>query len=166
MLSLDPDEELKLVENDAIVAIFSLTSPKTIIETPTKGYVVSLSDNNKNRRDMSTKFNDQDKEFDNNRLPNLDSNTVNRNPQLNQKLANKEYVDVELNKNSMLKLNQTKQIYLEISVANDERKLRKNDRKEITDTAITETGNSGALILPLWKIECKDKIMLEKHQIF
>ena len=44
----------------------------------TKSYVDSLSGNDRNRRDMSTVSNDQDNEFDNIRLTNLDSITVNR----------------------------------------------------------------------------------------
>ena len=54
---------------------FILTSPKTIIELPTKSYVDSLHESNRNRRDLSSVFNDQDNEFDNNKLTNLDSVT-------------------------------------------------------------------------------------------
>ena len=43
-------------------------------------YVDNLHEINRNRRDLSSVLNDQDKEFDNNKLTNLDSITVNRNP--------------------------------------------------------------------------------------
>ena len=51
-----------------------------MIKLPTKSYVDSLHDSSRNRRDLSTVFNDQDKEFDKYKLPNLDSVTVDRNP--------------------------------------------------------------------------------------
>ena len=85
MLRLDPDEKLNLDEQDSIVLNSTLTSPKTIIELPTKNYVDSLHENSRKRR----VFNDQDTEFDNNNLSNLDSVTVNRNPNLDDELANK-----------------------------------------------------------------------------
>ena len=39
LLRLDPDEKLKLDEQDSIFLNSTLTSPKTIIEIPTKNYV-------------------------------------------------------------------------------------------------------------------------------
>ena len=80
LLRLDPDEKLKLAEEDSIVLNSYLTSPKTVIELPTKSYVDSLHEINRNRRDLSSVFNDQDNEFDNNKLTNLDSVTVKINP--------------------------------------------------------------------------------------
>ena len=44
----------------------------TIIEITTKPYVDSLHENNRNRRDLSSVFNDQDNEFDNYKLNSLD----------------------------------------------------------------------------------------------
>ena len=76
LLRLYPSEELKLDEQDSIVLNYALTSPKTIIELPTKSYVDSLHESSRNRRDLSSVFNDQDNEFDNNKLTNLDSITV------------------------------------------------------------------------------------------
>ena len=79
MLRLDPVEKLKLDEQASIVLNSTLTLPKTIIELPTKSYVDSLHESSRNRRDLSV-FNDQDNEFDNNKLTNLDSVVVKRNP--------------------------------------------------------------------------------------
>ena len=62
---------------------------------------------NRNKRDLSSVFNDQDNEFDNNKLTNLDSVTVNRNPNLDNELASKKYIDDELDKNTVLRFNQT-----------------------------------------------------------
>ena len=67
-------------------------TPKFHVENVIKG-IVSYFDNlheiNRNRRDLSSVFIDQDNEFDNNKLTNLDSVTVNRNPNLDKELANK-----------------------------------------------------------------------------
>ena len=43
-------------------------------------YVDNLHEINRNRRDLSSVFNDQVNELDNNKLTNLDSITVNRDP--------------------------------------------------------------------------------------
>ena len=47
---------------------------------PTKPYVDSLHESKRNRLDLSSVFKNQDNESDNNKLTNLDSFTVNRNP--------------------------------------------------------------------------------------
>ena len=44
------------------------------------GYVNGLHESTRNKRDLSSVFNDQDNEFDNNKLTNLDSITVKRSP--------------------------------------------------------------------------------------
>ena len=51
LLRLDPDEKLKLDEQDSIVLNSSLTLPNTIIEIPTNFYVDSLHESSRNRRD-------------------------------------------------------------------------------------------------------------------
>ena len=157
---LDPDEKL---EQDSIILNSTLTSPKTIIELPTKNYVdnkfndpsiikntdhvdfndkflnningigvnemptwgnevtpklyvdnvikdiVSYIDNlheiNRNKRDLSSVFKDQDNEFDNNKLTNIDSVTVNREPTSDNELANKKYVDESLGGGNILRFN-------------------------------------------------------------
>ena len=65
MLGLALDEKLKLDEQDSIILDFKLTPPKTILEIPTKAHVDSVIENGRNRRDMSTVFNDQYNEFEN-----------------------------------------------------------------------------------------------------
>ena len=73
-------------------------------------------------------FNDQDIEFDNNKLTNLDSITVNRSPILDIELANKNYIDDEKEKNTVPRFNQTLQNYLKLSVGNDTYNLTKSGR--------------------------------------
>ena len=66
LLRLDPDEKSKLDEQDSLIPNSTLTTPKTIKEIPTKSYVDSLHEINRNRRVLSSVFNDQDNDFDNN----------------------------------------------------------------------------------------------------
>ena len=119
MLGLDPEEKLKLDEQVSIIPNSTLTSPKTIIELPTKSYVNSLHEINRNRRDLSSVFNDQDNEFDDKKLTNLDSIAVNRDPSSDNELANKKSFDDSMREGTLLRINQTLENYLKISVAND-----------------------------------------------
>ena len=80
ILRLDPYEKLELDKQGSIIVNSTSTSPKTIIELLTKSCVDSLHKLSRNRRDLRTVFNDQDDEFDNDNLTNLDSITVIRNP--------------------------------------------------------------------------------------
>ena len=93
LLRLDPDQMLKLDEQDSIILSFALTTPRTIIELPTKSYVDSLHESSRSRRDLSSVFNDQYNKIDNKKLTNLGSVTVNRNPRSDVELANKKYVE-------------------------------------------------------------------------
>ena len=76
IIIVNPDEKLKLGDKDSVFIISTLTSPKTIIELPTKSYVDSFHEINRIRRDVSSVFNDQDNEFDKIKLTNLDSVTI------------------------------------------------------------------------------------------
>ena len=104
MLRLDPDEKLNLDEQDSIILNSYLTLSKTVIEIPTLNYVDSLHESSRNRRDLPSVFNDQDNEFDNNKLTKLDSITVNRNPNVNNELANEKYITMNYMKTLFLDL--------------------------------------------------------------
>ena len=119
LLRLDPDEKLKLDEKDSIILNSTLTSTKTIIELPTKSYVVSLHEINRFRRDLSSAFNDQDNEFDNNRLTDLNSNTADRDPSSDNELANNKDVDDSMGQGNVHRFNQTPENYLKVSVGKD-----------------------------------------------
>ena len=56
---------------------------------------------NRNRRDLSSVFSDQDNEFDNIKLTNLDSVTVKGNPSSDNEVSNKKYVDVSIAEGTM-----------------------------------------------------------------
>ena len=64
-------EKLKLDETNSPLLTSNLTSPKTIIEIPTKPYVDTLHESNRNRRDVSSVYNDHGKEFNNNKILNF-----------------------------------------------------------------------------------------------
>ena len=128
LLRSDPEEKLKLDEQGSLVLNSTLTSTKTIIELPTKSYVDSLHEINRNRRDLSSVFNDQDNEIDKNELTNLDSITVNRNPNLDNELAIKIYIDHSIGEGTIVRFNQTLQNYLKVSVENDTYNLTKYDK--------------------------------------
>ena len=134
-----------------------MTSPQTIIELPTKSYVDSLHESSRNRRDLSSVFIDQDNEFDNNKLPNLGSITVNRNPNLDNELANKKYIDDELDKNTVFRFNQTLENYLKVSVGNDTYNLTEYDKIQIRDTTNIKYPNTRGYLLQNCVKKCNDK---------
>ena len=212
LLRLDPDE--KLVQ-DTIILNSTLSTPKTILEIPTKNYVdnkfndpsiikntkhadfnnkfldnvrmitinelpkwpneltpkvyvdnalsdvISYIDNlheiNRDRRDLSSVFNDQDNEFDNNKLTNFDSITVNRDPNLDNELSNKKYVDDSIAEGTIVRFNQTLQNYLKVSVGNDTYNLTKYNKIQITDTTEMRYPNIGSDLLQKWNIKCNNK---------
>ena len=220
LLKLDPDEKLK---QDSIILNAILTSPKTIIELPTKNYVdikfndpsiikntdhvdfndkkldnigwvkvnkmpaieedltpkvyvdntisniISYVDNlheiNRKRRDLSYVFNDQDNEFDNIKLTNLDSITVSRDPSYDNELANKKNIDDSI-EGTVVRFNQTLENYLRVSVGNDRYNLTEYDKIQITDTTIIKYPNTGGYLLQNWAIKCNDKNNNGKIQNF
>ena len=138
LLRLDPTEKVELDKQDSIVLDFKLTSPKTIIEIPTKSNVDSLHESSRNGRHLSSVFNDQGNEVDNNILTNLDSVTVNRDPSLDNELSTKKHIDIELDKNTIVRFSQTLQNYLKKSVGSDTYNFTKYDKIQITDTTMVK----------------------------
>ena len=138
LLSLDLDGTLKPNKKDSIILISTLTSPRTIIEIPTKAYNDRLHDENEiKRRDLGLSFcveevdlvkNNQDIDLKDKKLTDLDSITVKRNPSLNNELSNKKYIDDESDKKVILRFIQTLSKYLKISVGNDTYNLTKSDK--------------------------------------
>ena len=144
-----------LHNQEPIVLNSTSTSPKTIIELPTKSYVDSLHESSRNRRDVSSVFNDQDNEFDDNQSTNLDSVSVNRNPTSDNELANKKFVDDSIEEGTIVTFNQTLENYLKIRVGNDTYILTIHHQIQITDTTFIKPGN-GAYLLPRWTVICND----------
>ena len=136
-------------------------------EVITKAYVDQFhQDYERSRRDVGLDFydessdlvkNNQDNDLNDNKLLNLDSITNNRNPCLDNEVANKKYIDDSMEESTILRFNQTLENYLKISVGNDTYNLTKNNKIQLTDTTVMKAGNSGAYLLPYWKILCNDK---------
>ena len=101
--------------------------------------------------------NNQDNNLNDNKLTNIDSITVNRNPTSDNELSNKKYIDDEIDKNTIVRFNQTLQNYLKVSVRNNTYNLTKFDKIQITDTTILKAGNTGANLLQNWNIICNDR---------
>ena len=166
LLRLDPKGKIHHGKLDSIFVNSSVTSPRTIIELPTKSYVDSLHEINRDRRDLSSVFNDQDNEFDNNKLTNLDSITVNRDPNLDNELSNKKYVDDSIGEGTILRFSQTLENYLKVSVGNDTYNLTKYNKIQILDTTEIKYPNIGSDLLQKWNIKCNNKINQSRKSDF
>ena len=91
----------------------------------TKAYVDKFhQENERSRGDLGIDFynessdlvkNTQDNDLNDEKLTNLDSITVNRNPSLDSEYANKKYIDDELEKNTIVRFNQTLHRYLKVT---------------------------------------------------
>ena len=168
LLRLDPSETLDLDNQDSILLNSTLSSPKKVIEIPTKSYIDSLHDEiERSRRDLGLSFynentdlvkNNKDNDFNDNKLINIDSIQVNRNPNLNNELANKKYIDDELNKHTIVRFNQTLQNYLKVTVGNDTYNLTKYNKIYLTDVTEIKFPNTGSQLLQKWNIYCNNKI--------
>ena len=139
-------DEVSLVRNnkDNDFGNYNLTNTNSITlnkqaendnEVITKAYVDQFhQENERSRRDVGLDFynessevvkNNQDKDLNDNKLTNLDSVQVNRNPTSDNELVNKKYIDNELDKNTIVRFNQTLSNYLKVSVGNDTYNLTK-----------------------------------------
>ena len=136
-------------------------------EVITKAYVDQFhQENERSRRDVGLSFydesndlvkNNQDNDLKDNKLTNLDFIQVNRIPSSDNELASKKYIDDELDKNTVLRFNQTLQNYLKVSVGNDTYNLTKYDKIQITDTTEMRYPNIGSDLLQKWNIKRNNK---------
>ena len=136
-------------------------------EVITKSYVDQFhQENERSRRDLGIDFydessdlvkNNQDNNFNDNKLTNLDSIAVNRNPNSDNELSNKKYVDDSIGEGTIVRFSQTLQNYLKVSVGNDTYNLTKYNKIQLTDITVMKAGNTGSYLLPNWKILCNDK---------
>ena len=161
LLGLDPNEKLDLDNQDSIILNSTLTSPKKIIEIPIKAFIDSLhEEKERSRKDLGVDFHDessdllkynQDNDLNDNKLTNLESLVVNREPSSDNELANKKYIDDQLDKNTIVTFNQTLQNYLKVSVGNDTYNLTKYDKFHLTDITEIRYPCSGNDFLQKWK---------------
>ena len=136
-------------------------------EVITKAYVDQFhQENERSRRDVGLDFynestdlvkNNQDNNLNDYKITNINLITINNNPIDDNHVTNKKYIDDELNKNTLLRFNQTLQNYLKVSVGNDTYNLTKYNKIQLTDTTFLKYPNSGGYLLQNWRILCNDE---------
>ena len=124
----------------------------------TKAYVDQFhQENERSRRDLGLDFynessdlvkNNQDNNFNDNKLTNINSITINNNPTDDNHVCNKKYIDDEIDKYTIVRFNQTLTNYLKISVGNDIYHLTKYNKCIKSTRMRSPTGDSGADTLP------------------
>ena len=123
-------------------------------------------ENDRSRRDIGIDFyneandlvkNSQDIDLNDNKLTNTNSISSNNNPTDDNHVSNKKYNDDELDKNTIVRFDQTLQNYRKDSVGNDIYNLTKYDKIQLTDITTKKAGNTGGYLLPYWKSVCNDK---------
>ena len=179
--------EISLVRNnrDNDFGNYSLTNISSITlnkqaendnEVITKSYVDQFhQENERNRRNLGLGFyteetdlvkNNQDNDFNNNKLTNINSIIINNNPTNDNHVCNKKYIDDELDKNAILRFNQTLSNYLKVSIGSDIYNLTKYNKIQLTDVTHIKYPNIGADPLQNWTIKCNDKNNNGKIQNF
>ena len=136
-------------------------------EVITKAYVDQFhQENERSRRDLGIDFydessdlvkNNQDNDLNDNKLTNINSIKINNNPTDDKDVSNKKYVDNELDKNTIVRFNQTLQNYLKISVGNDTYNLTKYNKIQLIDATEIKYLNTGKNLLQKWEIKCSNK---------
>ena len=141
--------------NNNLTSINSITLNTEAVndnQVITKAYVDQLhQEKERSRRDLGIDFydessdlvkNNQDKNLNDNKIINGKSITINNNPTDDNHVSNKKYIDNELDKNTIVRFNQTLQNYLKVSVGNDTYNLTKYDKIQVTDTTNIKYPNS------------------------
>ena len=133
----------------------------------TKAYVDQFhQENEQSRRDLGIDFynesddivkNNQDNDFNDNKLTNIDSIQVDRNPISDNEVSNKKYIDDSIAEGALVRFNQTLTNYLKVSVGSDTYNLTKYNKYYLTDKTSMLSPNSGLSLLQKWIIECKDR---------
>ena len=136
-------------------------------EVITKAYVDQFhQENERSRRDVGLDFynesndlvkNNQDNDFNDNKLTNINSIKINNDPSEDNHVSNKKYIDDELDKNTIVRFNQTLQNYLKVSVGNDIYDLTKYNKTVLVDETHIRYLNTGSDLLQRWKIRCSNK---------
>ena len=125
----------------------------------TKSYVDQFhQENERSRRDLGLDFynessdivkNNQDNNFNDNKLTNINSITINNNPTNNNHVCNKKYVDDELDKNTVVRLNDdSNDRYLKFNINNLTYDLQIYIKLLLTDTTIKKFPSNGDSLLP------------------
>ena len=143
------------------------TQAKNDNQVITKAYVDQFyQENERSRRNLGIDFynesddivkSNQDNDLNDKKIKSLDSITIKRNPSSDKEVSKKEYIDDELDKNTIVRFNQTLQNYLKVSIGNDIYNLSKFDKIQLSDITTMKAGKTGGYLLPYWTIICNDK---------
>ena len=98
-------------------------------------------------------FDEQDIEFDYNKLRSLDSIIVNRKPNLDNELSNEKYVVESIGEGTIVKFIQTLENYLKVSVGYDTKYLTKYDKIQLIDVTEVRYPNKGDSLLAKRRIK-------------
>ena len=167
-------DEPSLVRNNQVIDFNNnnLTNTKSntlnkqaekVNEVINKAYVDQFhQENERSRRELGLDFYDesndlvkdnQDNDFNDIKLINLDSITVNRNPTSDNELSTKKNVDDELYKNTIVRFSQTLRNYPKVSAGNDTYNLSRYDKIQLTDVTEIRYPNIRITLLPKWKLK-------------
>ena len=96
--------------------------------------------------------NNQDNNFNDNKLTNINSITINNNPIDANHVSNKKYIDEELDKNTIVRLNDdSNDRYLQVHINNTAYNLQIYNKTQIIDTTKLIFPNTGTDLLQDWK---------------
>ena len=137
-------------------------------EVITNAYVDQFhQENERSRRNLGIDFynesnhlvkNNQDNDFNDNKLTNINSITINTNPTHNNHVTNKKYIDDQLDKNTLVRLNDdSNDRYLKVNINNTIYNLQIYNKIVLTDTTIIKFPNNGDSLLPNWRLSCNDR---------
>ena len=132
-------------------------------EVITKAYVDQFhQENERSMRDLGINFynessnlvkDNQDKNFKNNKLTKINSITINKNPTDYNHVSNKKYVDDQLDKDSIVRLNDdSNDRYLKVNINNTTYNMQIYNKLLLTDTTIIKFPNNGDSLLLNWRI--------------
>ena len=111
--------------------------------------------------------NNQDNDFNDNKLTIIYSITININPTDDNHVSNKKYVDDQLDKDTIVRLNdESNDKYLKVNINNSTYNLQIYNKILLTDTTIMKNSNNGGYLLPSWRIFCNDRNNNGKIQNF
>ena len=92
--------------------------------------------------------NNQDNDFNDNKLTNINSITINNNPTDDNHVSNKKYIDDELEQNAIVRLNDnSNDRYLQVHIDNTAFNLQIYNKTQIIDTTKLIFPNTGTDLL-------------------
>ena len=166
--------------NNNLTNIISITLNTQAVndnQVITKAYVDQFhQENERSRRDLGIDFynesndivkNNQDNDINDNKIANINSITINNSPTDNNNVTTKKYVDDQLDKDTIVRLNDnSNDKYLKVNINNTTYNLQIYNKVLLTDTTIMKHPNNSGYLLPNWRIFCNDRNNSGKIQNF